>query len=948
MRTTLTRHRTDSGQRINLIGALILLATVLVALPPQAEAAPFTLSGNITNEMAEPLPGIVVRSYTSIDLETLEAETTTDAAGDYTFAGLDNSSSRYLQLTDLAGDYAYQGNWVYASGDPTIRDFIMAIGGSISGRVISDTGEPVGGVTVASTRGPVSTTAADGSYTLAGLPAGTQYVYAFDLQGWYLQGAGPTITLDSGEQIADMDIVVVLGVKVSGTVTDVSGLPVSSAIVSGVSWVGYSVTGTGAFLFVTDADGKYSGTITPGAFGIVGKRYGDPVTQGVYGGGTVPSDGDWSTRSLFAAVAGEELPSLDIVLDGNPYGRVTGMVTDETSDTGVDGLAVTLTRYPTPIDGSSPDTWQWSRGTSGGGLFDWYLPPGSYRVTYGQPTYSNLPPTHAAVWLPGVATSSEATTVNVVAGQTSDLSLSIATGSRLSGSVTNSSGADAFPTVRVFDQDGTELVGTVTTGGAPSIYELRLLPGVYDITFEAFGLGTYRADNVVVDSSDVVLDVVMPEMGVISGTITYPGGAPAASVGVQVVGIDGSEVEQGGTDSDGTYSIDVPTGDTYLVSANRWIGNTNVPGEFWGPVYYGGVGVASDATGVSVAPGSLLENIDIELQPAPFVNIAVTGSDGTAIPARVSLLDPVTGNPGFKFGSGFFKFDSTSAPDGLLAFSVEAGSFVVHAHTYDADPSPDTWMPEWYENVYRFQDSTPTIFGLGTVTNLDIVLEAASLISGSVTDGASTPVNGALVIARGPGDVFLGATITGPSGDYSWPILTPGDYTLEFRRDGFPTEWWDDAESLAGSTSITVGTAETIMGVDMVLGPYIPPPPPPPPPPPDFVDDDGSIFEPDIEWMAAAGITKGCNPPTNDKFCPDGLVTRGQMAAFLVRALKLTDDGGGNTFSDDDGSIFEADIAKMAAAGITKGCNPPTNDKFCPDGLVTRGQMAAFLHRALG
>ncbi len=114
-----------------------------------------------------------------------------------------------------------------------------------------------------------------------------------------------------------------------------------------------------------------------------------------------------------------------------------------------------------------------------------------------------------------------------------------------------------------------------------------------------------------------------------------------------------------------------------------------------------------------------------------------------------------------------------------------------------------------------------------------------------------------------------------------------------------------------------------------------------------FSDDNGSVFEADIEKLAEAGITRGCNPPTNDHFCPDSPVTRGQMAAFLVRALSLTDDGGGNNFSDDNGSVFEADIAKLAAAGITLGCNPPTNNHFCPDNAVTRGQMAAFLRRAI-
>jgi hypothetical protein len=114
----------------------------------------------------------------------------------------------------------------------------------------------------------------------------------------------------------------------------------------------------------------------------------------------------------------------------------------------------------------------------------------------------------------------------------------------------------------------------------------------------------------------------------------------------------------------------------------------------------------------------------------------------------------------------------------------------------------------------------------------------------------------------------------------------------------------------------------------------------------DFVDDNGSTFEGAIEKLAAAGITQGCNPPANTRFCPDRLVTRGMMAAFLVRGLNL-DNGGGIDFVDDNGSTFEGAIEKLAAAGITQGCNPPTNTRFCPDRLVTRGMMAAFLVRGL-
>ncbi|HSJ33636.1 MAG TPA: S-layer homology domain-containing protein [Acidimicrobiia bacterium] len=122
----------------------------------------------------------------------------------------------------------------------------------------------------------------------------------------------------------------------------------------------------------------------------------------------------------------------------------------------------------------------------------------------------------------------------------------------------------------------------------------------------------------------------------------------------------------------------------------------------------------------------------------------------------------------------------------------------------------------------------------------------------------------------------------------------------------------------------------------------------PPPSKGTFSDDDGSVFEADIEKLAASGITRGCNPPVNDRFCPDDRVTRGQMAAFLHRALPDLAVTASANFTDTAGSVFEADVAWLAGTGVTRGCNPPANDRFCPGDYVTRGQMAAFLVRALG
>jgi len=113
-----------------------------------------------------------------------------------------------------------------------------------------------------------------------------------------------------------------------------------------------------------------------------------------------------------------------------------------------------------------------------------------------------------------------------------------------------------------------------------------------------------------------------------------------------------------------------------------------------------------------------------------------------------------------------------------------------------------------------------------------------------------------------------------------------------------------------------------------------------------FIDDDGNVHEADINGLAAADITRGCNPPDNTRYCPDRAVSRGEMASFLVRALDLP-PGPEGRFTDTADSVHATTINALAAADITRGCNPPDNTRYCPDQPVTRGEMASFLVRAL-
>ncbi|MCP4306916.1 MAG: hypothetical protein GY788_18965, partial [bacterium] len=111
-----------------------------------------------------------------------------------------------------------------------------------------------------------------------------------------------------------------------------------------------------------------------------------------------------------------------------------------------------------------------------------------------------------------------------------------------------------------------------------------------------------------------------------------------------------------------------------------------------------------------------------------------------------------------------------------------------------------------------------------------------------------------------------------------------------------------------------------------------------------FADTVDSVFAEDIAWLSATGITNGCG---EDSFCPTDPVTRGQLAAFLVRAYSYDDAGQGDLFIDDDDSIFEDQIERLATAGVTTGCNPPESNRYCPHDRVTRSQLAAFLRRSI-
>ena len=112
-----------------------------------------------------------------------------------------------------------------------------------------------------------------------------------------------------------------------------------------------------------------------------------------------------------------------------------------------------------------------------------------------------------------------------------------------------------------------------------------------------------------------------------------------------------------------------------------------------------------------------------------------------------------------------------------------------------------------------------------------------------------------------------------------------------------------------------------------------------------FADVDASEwYSPYVEELANRNITVGCDTGPL-RYCPDDPVPRSQMATFLVRAFGL-DSAPSAGFTDTEGKAHRTNIDALAAARITVGCDTDPL-RYCPDDPVTRAQMATLLHRAL-
>ncbi len=574
----------------------------------------------------------------------------------------------------------------------------------------------------------------------------------------------------------------------------------------------------------------------------------------------------------------------------HPNGTITVTVTEDGTSTPISNVTFGLER----VDGAS---WSATTTETSPGVFAITdLAPGEYYLQTIQ-----IDNTHVSEWYDDapIWDQASATTVTVTDSVNVPLSVSLARAGALFGTAEDEDTGAFVPgeVVAGFDAAGNELASTTADiGGA---WMLEGLPAGQVFLGFWHPTGAYKGEYwenassladatpvTVVAGDELEVGVVKLELvALMSGTVTEAGtGYPAFGVSVNVYNETGTWLGAGATDGFGQYTVyDLPPGNVKVQFLDGAI-------EYFDTEWYDDQPDLASATVVTLPGGVNTPNIDAVLS-APPANYTLMTISGT--PRVGELLTADTG--------------------------MWSGTL------------PISYSYQWVRCTFADPDCLD-ITGATGLTYTAVTADVGFLLVLEVT--ATNVVATTIALSRATGVILDLASP--PFTDTAASIHASAIETI---REAGITRGCNPPDDTEFCPDDDVTRGEMAAFLNRLMG-Y---------PAPDrdyFTDDDASIFENDINRLAAAGITSGCNPPTNDNFCPEDNVTRGQMAAFMSRAL-LLGPADNDYFTDDDGSIFEDNINRIATVGITRGCNPPTNDNYCPDDLVTRAEMATFLSRAL-
>lgn len=415
-------------------------------------------------------------------------------------------------------------------------DTSAADGGTITGWVRDEYGVGLGGVEVLSHDGNpdgfrTTVTNADGSYVLADVPPGSNHLQASISGRAYSHYWG--FDVSSGVTYPEVNFTLRPGGgTISGRVVDGSGVGIAGATINVFEQTAQGFDNGAWATTTTDSDGFYQTSATDAP--------GPGLPTGTY---TVKASKDGYPDTLVSDVpvtSGMDTQVNLILTSGS--GSISGTVTSEADGSPIAGAEV----Y---VDNGSVQQTVFTDGA--GQYLAGNLPDGGYNVVVSKAGY---------------ATAHRYSVMVSSGGQTSGVDFTLTTRmGRLSGRVTDTSGAPIVGASILADSDQGDGFGVATTDGNGEYLVTNLAPMTYYVHASAIGYASIvRLETVVEGAETGNVDFVLGQAtGGIAGTVTKDG-QPAASASVYANSSSGSsEVYYGSatTDGNGDYLIqDLPPG----------------------------------------------------------------------------------------------------------------------------------------------------------------------------------------------------------------------------------------------------------------------------------------------------------------------------------------------------------------------------------------------------
>jgi hypothetical protein len=409
-----------------------------------------------------------------------------------------------------------------SAGVPSVAKIVHLSGtaasstGTVKGFVKDQSGGAISGASVSASTGGTTTTAADGSYTLSAIPAGSATITA--TAAGFVPGS-QTVQVTAGASVTAPNFVLAPASgpgAFHGKVTNQStGASLSGAT---VSYNGGSTT--------TDSAGNYSFASVPaGTYSVTASLTG------------------YLNRTGAVTVTAGANTQFDVQL--TTAGQVTGTVkhSDGTVAVGAN-VEVRSGDLSTVVNKTTNSSGVYNSG---------WIAIGNYTITASQSGYNNAQTT-------ATANSGQTTTAALLTltptGTTS--------AGKISGKVTNASGGAALSGATV-----SGALGTKTTDTSGNYSFTNVAAGTYTLTASKTGFLPRSFTVAVASGASVTQNMPIATAGIIAGKVTNSTGGAISGVSVRIVGGVVSTTVTKTTDTSGNFnSTWIPVG-TYTVTFSK-------------------------------------------------------------------------------------------------------------------------------------------------------------------------------------------------------------------------------------------------------------------------------------------------------------------------------------------------------------------------------------------